>query len=336
MKKTCAALIAAILVPACLYAQNTKKTAASIKEESLSQESVQDAVIFLKNSLDSAATPADKRSILYFTGTMQEQLGLYSDACKSYAKAAGIAAADAAGMPKVSSEQLVINAVRTSLCSGDWETADSYLNSAVRSSKNKTILAYVNLYSVWSSLCKATSVQETQDSVSLLKAYSAMESMKDVRPAVLLTLWYLTSDAEYSAELRAKYPSSPETAITEGNAQIMSVPFWYFVPRNTAAQTIPATDKKSEIKTSASSADASATTEESPKAKKQQLGFYKEEENANASIQRLKEKGFDAYSVPEKRKSGTTYYAVVVDENAEGTMGQKLKNAGFECYPVFE
>ena len=30
------------------------------------------------------------------------------------------------------------------------------------------------------------------------------------------------------------------------------------------------------------------------------------------------------------------YYAVVVDENAEGTMGQKLKNAGFECYPVFE
>lgn len=98
-----------------------KKTAASIKEESLSQESVQDAVIFLKNSLDSAATPADKRSILYFTGTMQEQLGLYSDACKSYAKAAGIAAADAAGMPKVSSEQLVINAVRTSLCSGDWK-----------------------------------------------------------------------------------------------------------------------------------------------------------------------------------------------------------------------
>lgn len=332
MKKTCAALIAAILVPACLYAQNTKKTAASIKEESLSQESVQDAVIFLKNSLDSAATPADKRSILYFTGTMQEQLGLYSDACKSYAKAAGIAAADAVGMPKVSSEQLVINAVRTSLCSGDWETADSYLNSAVRSSKNKAILAYVNLYSVWSSLCRATSVRETQDSVSLLKAYSEMDSMKDVRPAVLLTLWYLTSDAEYSAELRAKYPSSPEAAITEGNAQIMSVPFWYFVPRNTAAQTVPATDKKSEIKTQSSSSENA----DSPKAKKQQLGFYKEEENANASIQRLKEKGFDAYSVPEKRKSGTTYYAVVVDENTEGTMGQKLKNAGFECYPVFE
>ena len=209
-----------------------KKSAQTLKNEALNQEAIQDSILYIKNNLSDCETLADKRSILYFLGKLQEQLGLFSDASKSYASAAGITAGDAKNMKKVSTEQLVLDAVRSSLNSGDWETASSYLNSAVRSSKNPEILAYVNLYSVWASLCKATNFEETQDSIQLLKAYSAMNSMSYVKPTILFTLWYLTENNSYADELKKNFPLSPETGIVKGNVQIASVPFWYFVPKN--------------------------------------------------------------------------------------------------------
>ena len=207
-------------------------TASQLREKALSQESVQEGIAFIQKHVEQCATSADKRSSLYFLGTLQEQLGIYSEAGRSYAKAASIAASDATGMEKVSSEQLVLDAVRCCLNSGDWETADSYLNSAVRSSKDKKVLAFVNLYSVWSALCKAQNYSAASDSIDILTAYASMSSMEYVRPAVLFTLWFLTDKKEYSEALRKKYPLSAEYAVIKGDVQIANVPFWYFVPRS--------------------------------------------------------------------------------------------------------
>ena len=69
---------------------------------------------------------------------------------------------------------------------------------------------------------------------------------------------------------------------------------------------------------------------------REQLGLFRDKANADGLIQKLKEKGFSAFITEEIRPSGTKYYLVVVNENAEGTMGTELRNAGFECYPVFE
>ena len=175
MKKLLLAFFACV-ASASIFAQN-KKSAEIIKKEALKQETVLDSIDYLKHNLDFADTAADTRSLLYYTGTLQEQLGLYTDAGNSYAKAAGIAAHDASNMPKVTSEQLVLNAVRANLCAGNWETADSYLNSAVRNSKNETVSATVKLYSVWSELCKASSVPGADISDSLeLKGNSRLSS----------------------------------------------------------------------------------------------------------------------------------------------------------------
>ncbi len=355
-----------------------KKSAESLKNEALNQEAVQDSILYIKNNLSSCETLADKRSILYFLGKLQEQLGLFSDASKSYASAAGITAGDAKNMDKVSTEQLVLDAVRSSLNSGDWETAFSYLNSAVRSSKNPEILAFVNLYSVWASLCKATNYEETQDSIQLLKAYSQMNSMSYVKPAILFTLWYLTEDNSYADELKKNYPLSPETGIVNGNVQIASVPFWYFVPKNVKSDDSLAgtsgdfggfadfgdaekssgnftsevkSDVKSELadvaaknqnlstksnSSSSSSAISSANSYEREKKSgvKEQLGLFREEKNAAELVEKLKAKNFDAYFYREKRSSGTTYFIVVVDEDEKLSLGQKLKNAGFDCYKI--
>lgn len=331
----------------------TKKSAESLKNEALNQEAIQDSILYIKNNISACETLADKRSILYFLGKLQEQLGLFSDASKSYASAAGITAGDAKNMPKVSTEQLVLDAVRASLNSGDWETANSYLNSAVRSSKNPEILAYVNLYSVWANLCKATNYEETQDSVQLLKAYSLMNSMSYVKPAILFTLWYLTEDNSYADELKKDFPLSPETGIVNGNVQIASVPFWYFVPKNINSADFSNSDfsdsgkkssetdvkenesgKKNANLSTKSNFDTNSYEREKKSGVKEQLGLFRQEKNAVELVEKLRDKNFDAYFYKEKRSSGTTYFIVVVDEDEKLSLGKKLKDAGFDCYRI--
>ncbi len=319
-----------------LFAQN-KKSAEIIKREALKQETVLDSIDYLKRNLDFADTAADTRSLLYYTGTLQEQLGLYTDAGNSYAKAAGIAAHDASNMPKVTSEQLVLNAVRANLCAGNWETADSYLNSAVRNSKNETVSATVKLYSVWSDLCKASSVPgaDISDSVELLKAYSSKQSMKSVKAQVLFTLWHLTSARVYAEELNREFPLSPESSVANGKSQIMRVPFWYFVPKeNSASSSQNRYVENSEVPAKESSVQSEIPLSQKHPGKKQQLGLFKKKENADDCIRKAKQKGFDAYCYTETRSSGTTYFIVAVDENSSMTMGQKLKNAGIDCYTI--
>ncbi|MBP3366792.1 MAG: SPOR domain-containing protein [Treponema sp.] len=329
----CAAVLQ-LAVCAAVSAQN-KKSAEIIQKEALRQETVQDSISCLKDSLSLAETAADRRSLLYFTGMLQEQLGLYTDASSSYAKAAGIAAPDAVNMPKISSEQLAVSAVRASLCAGDWETANSYLNSAIRSSKNEEILATANLYSIWSTLCKASSVQETEDSVALLKAYSTMQSMKSVRPQVLLTLWYLTGEQQHASVLKKEFPSSPEASIINGTVSIMRVPFWYFVPRHGMQLSEISSGGNSAAQNSSSPAEKETVplSARHP-GKKQQLGLFKKKENADELVQKAKAKGFSAYCYSETRSSGTSYFIVAVDENDSLTMGKKLKEAGFDCYTI--
>lgn len=322
------ALILAILTLSQAVFPQAKKSAETLKNESLKQDSIQDAITYLKNNTSSAETPSDTRSIIYYTGTLQELLGLYSEASASYVRAAAIKAQDAKNMPKVSSEQIVIDAIRASLSSGDWENAQNYLNSAVKFSKDEKILAHVNLYSVWCTLCKAQTIADTKDSIELLKAYKSMSSMKPVRPQVLVTLWHLTGNDSYAQELKRDFPTSPETAIVQGKAEIMSVPFWYFVPRG-ENKSVQAPAKASENTTTTN------TTAKKPAERKLQLGLFKNQKNASDLMDKLKSKGFASYTITKKgEETGTTYYIVIVDDTSSGTTEKQLKSAGFDCYPI--
>lgn len=309
------------------------KSALQLKKEALKQESIQESIQYVKNNIDSCASKADTRSSLNFLATLQEQLGLYTDASYSYARAAGIAAKDAEGMEKISAERLVLRAVRCALNSGDWERADSYLNSAVRASSDKEVLAYVNLYSVWASLCKAQSFKEASDVISLMQAYISMESMVYVKSQLLFTLWYVTGKEEYAKTLQKDYPLSPEAAVTSGKSRMASVPFWYFLPRvekDTGKIYVSSKSEDSSVKENTLSPSVSSST---TSGKKLQAGFFGVKANADDLIKRLSKKGFTGYIRNEKRASGKIYYAVIVEDD-DGSMEKKLKAAGFDCYQV--
>ncbi len=337
---------ALLLCGALLSAQNSAK---EIVQKALDSSSAGESVDYLKKQIPQQKSAADKRALLAFLGGLQEQLGAYKDASASYAQAAGISAPNVEGMPKKTSPQLVLDAVRCALCSGDSATADSYLNSAVRNSQDETIQAYIKLYEIWSRLCQIESNSQLDESVALLTAYADFPSMKAVAPSVLLTLWYITGQESWGKKLRAAFPKSPEAAIVAGSVQMVPAPFWYFMPKKGSAleaaaesaaesQTIPM-EKSDDGASANGSAENGASSDSgdgsSEKIKKQQLGLFKSRDNAQGLCDRLKEKGFKPYITEETRPSGTTYYIVVVDENAKGNIGDQLRSAGFECYPIF-
>ena len=308
-----------------IFAESKAK---DIKAQAVKKSTVEESVSYVKDQIKTLTVASEKRAAYVFLASLQEQLALYSDAQKSYATAAGIAAGDADGMPKKTNEQLVLDAVRCALCCGDWPTADSYLNSSVRNSKDPQILSYVKLYAQWSALCRAENVNDLNEPLELLKAYLKVDSMKSVHPVILLTLWYVTGEKSWADQITKNYSTSTEAAIVKGDVQLLPTPFWFFVPKSGVAE--QGTGTFSDISSVTTESIPAATT---TKNTKWQLGLFKTESNAKLLCEEVQKKGFDAYVISEKRASGTTYYIVLVKDDGTGT-ADKLRSAGYDCYPV--
>lgn len=320
-----------------VFAQNSN-TARKIAEEAARKETLEQSVIYLKKEVPALQNLAEKRSGYAFLAGVLEQSGNFQEAMNFYVQAAAIAAGDAEGMQKKSSEQLVLDAVRCALSAGDWATAQNYLNSAVRNSSDSEIIAFIKLYEQWSILCQAKTSAELTEPVAILKTYSSLPSMKSVQPQVLLTLWHITGEETYSAQLKKSFPKSLESAIVKGEIQTLPAPFWYFVPRKTDSVPEIASVQSSETENQLKNENSEKSENDSKNEKilRQQLGLFKDKANAEGLVLKLKEKGFSPHITEEIRPSGTKYYLVVVDENKAGSIGNELRNAGFECYPIFE
>ena len=329
MKKIISFALAAFL---CLSIYAAEPTAAFVTKEAAKKDSVEESVTYLKTQISKMTAAAEKRSAYIFLASLQEQMALYDDAQKSYAAAAGIAAGNAEGMPKKTNEQIVLDAVRCALSCGDSATADSYLNSAVRNSKNPEVQAYIKLYTQWSALCKADSVSDIQEPVVMLQAYLKVDSMKAVKSAVLLTLWYVTGDSTYASQITKLYPKSIEASIVRGDAQLLPTPFWFFVPKSGEAE--QGTGSFSMPEEPKPTATQTAAAEKPAKFTKWQLGLFRTENNAKLLADEVKAKGFDSYITTETRASGTTYYIVLVREDKTGNVADRLRSSGYDCYGV--
>ena len=333
MKKRKISLCLFMIVSFGLFAAELK--AKDVVKEAEKKESIDEALSYVKNQIEKTTVLSEKRSLYIFLGNMQEQLAYYDEAKKSYASAAGIAAANAEGMQKKSNEQLVLDAVRCALCQGDYETAHAYLNSSIRNSKDNLIQSYTKLYTQWAALCSVESKEDLAEPVEILKAYSKVDSMKELRPTILLTLWYVTGEKQYSSEITKSFPKSTEAAIVNGDVQLLPTPFWFFVPKLGEVEqgigSIVIQNAESEKKLAS---EPKKVIQSSSEIIKLQLGLFRTEKNAKLLVEELKSKGFDSYVTTEKRSSGTTYYIVLIHENKERTLADKLRSSGYECYVV--
>lgn len=324
-------LISFSLFPLSTEIQTIVNTAA---EKELAQ-----ALEYLENQIAAVQKVQDKRELIIVTASLQESSGFYELASKNYEKAAGMQAAEGSE----TSASLLLKAVRCSLSYGDFQRADSYLTTVSRTSVSAELSAKIKLYAVWSWLSKVSDEESLHEPIVILSSYVGLKTMESVQSSVLLTLWYLTGDASYSTKLIQNYPQSMESSIVQGKINLLPSPFWYFVPRKTAAlsqTTIEAgsllTDTDKTPNTAPKADVSKENTSSSTRIVHYQLGFYRNRENAQDLSARLIKAGFKPDILEELRQSGTLYYAVIVKENSAQNMGAQLKNAGFECYPVFE
>jgi hypothetical protein len=208
----------------------------------------------------------------------------------------------------------------------------------VKNSTDPVISAYVKLYGLWSKLCQVQGEAVPGDTLEILRANSANPSLEPVRPALLLSLWYLEGDAKSAETLAKNYPLSPEAALVGGRAELLPAPFWFFSPRKepSVAPTPPRSAAVPGLKPAAESAPKASDAKVQERAVRQQLGLFRSEDNARQLAENLIAKGFTPAINQEVRGSGVRYYAVSVAENPLGTVGAALKKSGFDCYPVYE
>ena len=181
------------------------------------------------------------------------------------------------------------------------------------------------------------------------------------KPAIYYTIWTVSHDERYKAQLLLEYPSSPEALIVKGDPSAVATDsaMWLLFPARelvsatsaapTAAETTPqpaltsaqpapasaqpAPASAQPAPASAQPAPASAQPTLSPSGTVLQTGLFSVELNARAQIVQLNAAGFQAL-LQERTVNGRQYWAVVVAPGADAqeTMRQ-LKQKGFDSFP---
>jgi len=338
-----------------LAASLAAQTADSVIAEAISRKESEKVIAALESGARKLGEPASKRAVLRFLADYEERLALADRAADHYLEAASSGAGSR-------DEGLVLDAARCRLSLGDAERANALVSSVLLASFDDAVLARARVYAAWISL---SSAEDPRPALSQIRSYADQPAFAAYEPALLFTLWWSDSDASAPARLLARHPASPEAAVARGEMGIAPISFWYLMPRD--ARSIAAFAAKGSAKSVVSksapvsepadtkvsgdtkasgddkavadakvSADALTSGDEHPRPTWHQLGFFRQRDYADELVAKLRAKGFEPIVRNEKRPSGTVYFAVLVPEDPRGEVGPRLKDAGFESFPLFE
>jgi tetratricopeptide (TPR) repeat protein len=155
-----------------------------------------------------------------------------------------------------------------------------------------------------------------------LSALAEDPEFAEYRSGIYYTLWKLTDQASYKTLLSAQFPQSPEAGIASGTVAFAPNPLWLLFP-----------GRDSIVPSAPQPAVPAQSTAPVP-SRVLQTGLFSREANANSQAEALRRAGFEPRINP-RRVNNNDYWAVTVpggrDINAEI---RKLKDAGFDSFPV--
>lgn len=204
--------------PTHLFAQSTAS------ETTLNADTIESAINELEKKVNSATTTQERLEASELLAPLQEQMGMYAEAGRSYTYGASLA-----GVQTLRGQTLLLGSVRCALSVGDIATADFLLSTTFGFATDETIRATTKLYAIWSWIIKAETEAELAGPISVIKSYIPQSDMIRVKPALLLTLYHLTNEKAWGEQLQKEFPNSPEAAIILGQAHILPAPFWFFI-----------------------------------------------------------------------------------------------------------
>ena len=157
-----------------------------------------------------------------------------------------------------------------------------------------------------------------------LSALSNDANFSEYRRQIYYTLWKIDQSPAWKALLAKDFPLSPEAKITAGKALSAQTPLWILFP---GLEVLPLTSPAPATPTPTATPTLHGTTV-------LQTGFFSREENARSLSDKLNKAGFQSV-VQTKQQNGGNYWAVYVPFGSDmNAMIKKLKDAGFESFPV--
>ena len=338
-----------LLFSLCMYADQQSagvsgkdSTVSVILNSAFAQEDQNKIIATLVQQAAAQTQMSNRKQLLTALADYEERSGLPGLAVKHYSEAAY---ADTAARDYA----LLLDASRCALMSNDVTQANSLVQSVLLSCFDDVILIRARVYAAWVQLASG----DRTAAFALIRSYADNHAFSAYAPALLFTLWWANEDSSAKATLLASWPKTPEASVVRGEISLAPVPFWYLMSRNESkvasfaqkgpdtesmAGTVPdpitATDSGGQADTppTATVNSSSETTE----GIWQQVGFFRNREYADDLVAKLKKLGFSPVIHSEKRPSGTVYFSVLVPEDAERSVGPRLKNAGFESYLLIE
>ncbi|MDR0878535.1 MAG: SPOR domain-containing protein [Treponema sp.] len=233
---------------------------------------------------------------------------------------------------------------------GEWEKADTAVRKALLSGRPGPALSMARFLG-------AVIEGRISSNTSALTALLTHPDFTEQRPAICYTLWKLTGAESWKTRLLEEFPRSPEGRIAAG-AAISAAPtaFWLLrpgregftlAPSQKPAQSAasPVSGSAAQAAGSAAAASPSAASSSSTASKTAaaesdtsailQTGLFGREENAKAQADRLKAAGFSPL-INIRKVNGSDYWVVGVSPGQNmNQMILRLKDAGFESFPVF-
>jgi hypothetical protein len=250
------------------------------------------------------------------------------------AAAAWLEAADAA--PGGRDDSALLEGCRILIALGEYERAGEGIRAALASGREKLRAGYLAaLFNAFRG-----------DDRALLRM-AGDPDFAPYRSEIYYTLWKISGGGHWKTKLLEEFPQSPEGMIAAGaeNVSPAVTAHWLLFPGRAATPSIASGGQTPAASSSIASggqppaiAPSAASGGQTPAASGPflQAGLYSREENALAMVEGLKKAGFDA-GLRRRTVKGAAHWAVSVPpgEDMNGTI-RRLKEAGFDSFPVYE
>lgn len=277
----------------------------------------------LVSKLKDVNSKKELKEVNKFLAEYAIRAGLFENAGQHYFKCYELDPADK------NNKKDLLKALKCFILSGDISEAYTVYGKLVslRQAKLSNYDVEAELYLQYLLLKESLndSTLEFNSIIRTLKEYANSERFAQFKPSILFILWFISNDKEAENIILRQYPKSMEAMLVKGDVIILPTTFWYLLPSNKAYY-----DEELILP----SLDSSSTRISIPIA--YQIGFFKNKENANVQVKKLTSQGYVVELKEEKRESGTVYFAVFVIEKENGNTGVRLKNEGYETFPIFE
>lgn len=303
------------------------------------QKDINDECVRLEALVDNSTNDTERHSALRTLARLEQLRGAYEAAAAFWTEAAYARSGNR-------DDAALLEAASCYISIGELDKAMADVTTVLLSVKDVALLLKARYLGA-----QIEALKGEPGSLQTLSALVGDPDHAERQSVILYLLFRISGEASYAETLKNRYPQSTEALLLEKDlVQLKALPYWYLPAdrsvleltqvresAESGAQSVSAhvPEENSKAETPDASSDDAATAESRDGLLGLQVGLFSTESNAQSELQRLSAKGFSG-AIVSRSIEGKAYWAVLVPVASDvNTMIIRLKDAGFESFPVF-